>query len=242
MAPPTAIPVHSFGEWDRVTEWVAIEWVDHYKELECTPSPALIESLQREGFREPLVMLIGQKDRKAVLCEGNHRLAAAKSLGLKAVPVRVWRYRKCSVAAAKPAAMSRVPTDDYFPEESRPSDVFDDLNARKSVFVLAWDMPNGQTLVSLHTSKEDVEETIFQDVCGWWDDDVDGIPVPEDHREAIKTYCKVTGASYITIAGVEVPEGYLLVREHCEGRRRGIEVGGPREETSWVRGRTCDEI
>jgi ParB-like chromosome segregation protein Spo0J len=49
----------------------------------------LKEDISKNGITEPLILKYGVEDGKAHLWEGNHRLAAAKELGLKEVPVRV---------------------------------------------------------------------------------------------------------------------------------------------------------
>ena len=45
----------------------------------------IFESVQREGIREPLTINLGW-----FVLDGNHRLSAARHLGLEWVPVRVW--------------------------------------------------------------------------------------------------------------------------------------------------------
>ena len=46
---------------------------------------AVLESVRREGIREPLTINLGW-----VVIDGLHRLAAAKLLGIYRVEVRVW--------------------------------------------------------------------------------------------------------------------------------------------------------
>ena len=46
---------------------------------------AILESIRSEGIREPLTINLDWN-----IIDGNHRLAAARLLGIKEVPVRVW--------------------------------------------------------------------------------------------------------------------------------------------------------
>lgn len=48
-------------------------------------------SIAEKGVQAPLIMTYGQHDRRAYIGEGNHRLAAAKRLGISHLPVRVYR-------------------------------------------------------------------------------------------------------------------------------------------------------
>lgn len=59
-----------------------------------TDLDALTEDIRTNGIREPMILLYGQDDRKAVIGEGNHRLAAAERLGMEEVPARVARYSR----------------------------------------------------------------------------------------------------------------------------------------------------
>ena len=45
----------------------------------------VLKSIRKEGIREPLTI-----NRKWIVINGNHRLAAAKLLGIKEVEVEVW--------------------------------------------------------------------------------------------------------------------------------------------------------
>jgi len=86
-------------------EWVPIDAIDRLKEYDRadTTQPKVLyeyaretidelkQSIPTEGFKEPLIVEYAAGDRHAYLGEGNHRLAAAKELGLSHVPVRVMR-------------------------------------------------------------------------------------------------------------------------------------------------------
>lgn len=47
------------------------------------------EKIQKDGFVEPIVVTYNVKDNTTVLSDGHHRLAAAKELGIKNIPVKV---------------------------------------------------------------------------------------------------------------------------------------------------------
>lgn len=53
----------------------------------ATDLDALTEDIRQHGFHRPLAFQYFQKQGKAFLADGNHRLAAARRLGLKTVPV-----------------------------------------------------------------------------------------------------------------------------------------------------------
>lgn len=59
---------------------------------------AVLESVSREGIRDPLTI-----NREWVVIDGHHRLAAARLLGIETVPVRVWTGSEFIPKAAKEA-------------------------------------------------------------------------------------------------------------------------------------------
>ncbi len=54
----------------------------------------VVISLSREGFTAPLTAY--ERDGNLILCDGHHRLAAARELGIPAVPVRVCGKFTCA--------------------------------------------------------------------------------------------------------------------------------------------------
>lgn len=82
--------------------------------------------LLEEGLKDPVMMIIGQQDRRVSIGEGNHRTFAHLYAGLDYVPVRVSRQQKneggMTVYYDK---MSAVPKDDYFKADASPEEVFD---------------------------------------------------------------------------------------------------------------------
>lgn len=54
-----------------------------------TDLPALTESIKQEGIKEPITVTVSTADGLAYITDGNNRLAAARELGLKDVPIRI---------------------------------------------------------------------------------------------------------------------------------------------------------
>lgn len=50
----------------------------------------LAKSMKERGIQEPVMIVVGMKDGWAYVGEGNHRIAAAKLAGIKALPARVY--------------------------------------------------------------------------------------------------------------------------------------------------------
>jgi hypothetical protein len=75
--------------YDDPYEWVDIDDISVYKEFDRPLKHDLVASIQTDGFTQPLIMHYSKEYCNAYLVEGNHRLKAAKYLGIKYVPVRV---------------------------------------------------------------------------------------------------------------------------------------------------------
>lgn len=82
----------------------------------------LAESLKKEGFRNPGVIQYHQKNRTAILGEGNHRLAAAEQAGFTHMPVWVERM---NVEGRGVPVRGIDPVEDYVPGTLRPSQIMD---------------------------------------------------------------------------------------------------------------------
>lgn len=98
------------GYEDKI-EFVPTHVLDRHKEYDRETEPrfagdhAHLDGVTRDiaahGVTSPLIMTYGQHDRHAYLSEGNHRLAAAKRLGITHLPVRVYRVSKTDGRGAK---------------------------------------------------------------------------------------------------------------------------------------------
>jgi hypothetical protein len=84
------------------------------------------EQLQKEGLKDPVMIIIGQQDRRVSVGEGNHRMNAFIKAGLDYVPARVSRQqRNDGRGTYYYDKMERVPSDDYFKADASPEEVFD---------------------------------------------------------------------------------------------------------------------
>lgn len=90
----------------------------------------LTQSIQAEGFKDPLMLEYDHRAKVGSLGEGNHRLVAAERLGLTHVPVRVYgrsrldyRDRQGSLAgrALAPLHLTTDFGDDYVPPDLHPA-------------------------------------------------------------------------------------------------------------------------
>jgi hypothetical protein len=66
-------------------------WTRRSSRLSAEEWDALTASIKAEGLKEPLRLMIGRKGG-ALIGEGNHRLAVAKAIGVKALPVQLVFY------------------------------------------------------------------------------------------------------------------------------------------------------
>ena len=83
----------------------------------------LLADIKENGIKEPLILIYGQDNRVAYLGEGNTRLAIAKELGIKDVPVVVIRERKGSEAVGAKVKGYNPDGTGYVPGDLKPSDI-----------------------------------------------------------------------------------------------------------------------
>jgi hypothetical protein len=92
---------------------------------------ALEEQIKKNGINDIAILTYGQKSHTAILSEGNTRLAAAKRLGIKSIPVRVVRYNEGSGPIRGPGSNrlgTKVPGVEpnkfgYVPGDMSPSEI-----------------------------------------------------------------------------------------------------------------------
>ena len=84
----------------RSMELVPIEVLKKYREYDRLKKPMNKETYEKlkadileNGIQDISIILYGTETDTAILGEGNHRLAIAEELGIKAIPVRVVRQR-----------------------------------------------------------------------------------------------------------------------------------------------------
>ncbi len=76
-----------------VYEWVSIDEIMPYREFDRKDRQfnvdILKDKINKNNFKEPLILHYSDKYKTAYLTEGNHRLLAAQQLGIEYVPIRV---------------------------------------------------------------------------------------------------------------------------------------------------------
>ena len=86
------------AESDRYFEYVPIEEIEKYKEFDRATEKKwgsvdntleeLVDDIQKNGIKTPITLQV-DRNNNALVVEGNTRLAAAKKLGIKNIPVRI---------------------------------------------------------------------------------------------------------------------------------------------------------
>jgi hypothetical protein len=100
------------------------------------PWNEFVQHVAEHGITDPVIIHVGKVSRTVKLGEGNHRLAAAKKLGIKRVPARVvvgtnWGHE---YEDRQPPGISEdiIPVaGEYFSAEASPSMVFRSLQHLK---------------------------------------------------------------------------------------------------------------
>lgn len=127
------------GAYAPKTELVPLDQIDPFMEIDREVTPKwrgdpgnldrITEDVRVNGFQEPLIIEYDPKIGKALLVEDNHRLAAAKRLGLDRVPVRVVRgdlsgeAKAVSLADRNMEPVLKPKPDGYFPGDTTPSSI-----------------------------------------------------------------------------------------------------------------------
>lgn len=112
-----------FREYDREVEpghadiKSGVAWEEDKTHLD-----ALTEDIAKNGIQHPGFLIYGQKDRRAIIGEGNHRLAAAKRLGIPAVPMRVIRQSSLR-GAGRPVPGAEENEHGYVKGDMKPSEI-----------------------------------------------------------------------------------------------------------------------
>ena len=136
---PPHISPKELRDWWKMLPWelVPTSTIYRYREYDKYDlrHPDDVEelawSIAREGWREPLMLEYYQGNKRVLLGEGNHRLHAARLLGLTHVPVRVWAKRSSWTKSGKRSRVSRdaiaisndFGTDEYIKQELHPSEI-----------------------------------------------------------------------------------------------------------------------
>lgn len=119
------VRVHTAGYGN--VEMVPTHELAPYATQETDPDHAreVATHFAEKGHMEPLVLQYHPKSGEAYLGEGNHRLRAARALGMDHVPVRVNRntYGLSGTGAPAPARHLGEATGEHIPADIRPSDI-----------------------------------------------------------------------------------------------------------------------
>lgn len=121
---------HYWG-YDNV-EFVDVALMDKMKEYDRLTRPTtsnldeLAEDIKANGFKEPLILDFNPYNGQLKIAEGNHRLAVAKKLGLKQVPVIAMRSKYMEDGTFTIDPKNIVPREDgvlgtYYDDEMKPS-------------------------------------------------------------------------------------------------------------------------
>ena len=108
-----------FSNYYQHVEMVPVSFLDKIAEFDRAAHPLtsdikdLAYSIQREGIKDPLIIDYSADDGSVSLAEGNHRLAAAKLLGLSHLPARVVVRRWGSVVRPSGVNLLKLEPDDY---------------------------------------------------------------------------------------------------------------------------------
>jgi hypothetical protein len=103
--------MYEFREFDRIDDSMySSDAFENFK-----------RSIQEEGIKEELLLIYHQYSKTAYLGEGNHRLRAARELGIDKVPVRVVRYQSEGKGIKVPGYQSNE--HGYVPGDLSPSEI-----------------------------------------------------------------------------------------------------------------------
>lgn len=129
----------AFKPWHRIshpyastTEMIPVEQLKPFREFDRAAKTykgsehidELATSMKKNGTREPLVLSYDARAGRALLEEGNHRLAAAEKAGIKELPVRV--YGQARVEGGVQLDHPDLPKENehgYIRADMKPSDI-----------------------------------------------------------------------------------------------------------------------
>jgi hypothetical protein len=124
---PTPWKKGAYNQAGKVAE-VPAHWLSKFQgnslRRDSSEMKEFAEKLKEEGLKDPVMIIIGQEDRRVSIGEGNHRTFAFIEAGLDKVPARVVRQRTNS-GGVYYDKMERVPQYDYFKADASPEEVFD---------------------------------------------------------------------------------------------------------------------
>ena len=154
------------------------------------------EELLKDGLKEVPYISIGQRDRFVKVGEGNHRMNAYMMMGMDFIPVRVVRNTTNNgYSSTFYDRMSRVPLDDYFPGDERPTKVFDTFYDHDYKTE-----SNEANMAKIEQYPIKVKEKIFSENLKLDDTEVKGLYTDEE-SESIRTLVKDLMENFPKIGG-----------------------------------------
>lgn len=127
-----AISPEQFGGYRNV-EHVPIEHLERIREWNRETTPKwgphdttlheLTEDIRQHGVKSPVIITYGKRDRRALLGEGNTRLAAARRLGMTHLPARVNRVSTLPEGHPVPGHDPGLESHGYIPADLKPSQI-----------------------------------------------------------------------------------------------------------------------
>ena len=82
----------------------------------------LSKDIKERGVQQPVVVIYGKNDRRAMLGEGHHRLEASRQAGLTHVPTTAFRHQNID---GQGVPVRGYQGQGHVPADLKPSDVMD---------------------------------------------------------------------------------------------------------------------
>jgi len=116
------------------------EWDQNYNRHGSDKFTELVEDMKKYGVREPITIRYFPDTKRAVIIEGNHRVAAAMAAGLKEVPARVtiasYPQKDYGHSSRGGAVKGRNTTERPYSDFIKPSDI--GLSGKKTKTASSW--------------------------------------------------------------------------------------------------------
>jgi hypothetical protein len=126
--PPIQQKSEMMNAYRGLWEMVPVDWLSQLRGNNLrNPLDELRASIQSEGVSSPLIINAGKNSRTAQLGEGNHRLAAIRSMGYTHAPARVIVGSEWGRGGPSMDTDLIPEPDTYFRADAPPSAVFRSL-------------------------------------------------------------------------------------------------------------------
>lgn len=129
-------------------QWLPLEEFEGLEGNETYPNSDLVDHIRSNGVNNPLRIEYNPDTDTAFLGEGNHRLDAARELGLTELPAIAYRGQGESQIPNKGRRMNYVPPNGRYPEVYKPSDLGFRTNSK-------WKTSNWDDNIWYHVTKRE---------------------------------------------------------------------------------------